>query len=292
MTIAELHGKISGTGSNLSDRLEDLLTSDVFGSLLYAQAWDVFREWLGRAQNVLGQSPCQVFPEIADLKDVTMWFWPSGGKWEPDVAITLQTANSIACGLCVEAKYLSGKSNRATADAGSEADEADAIAGDQLAGQWCQLTDRKKAFPADCNWKSVDIRQRAIVFVTAHQVFPKDDLDSSLASLRAGPARGDAQERCFWLGWRHLHSVLEKRFADHLRRQCGCHGAERLLCDLYRLLDRKRLRFFGGFAERTSNLDMVALPTPCFWKGGLFGWLNGAPVLNFETPIFWSEGHG
>ena len=35
MTIAELHGKISGTGKNVHDRLEDLLTSDVFGSILY-----------------------------------------------------------------------------------------------------------------------------------------------------------------------------------------------------------------------------------------------------------------
>ena len=34
-TIAEIKGKISSTGSNLSDRLEDLLTSDVFGPLRY-----------------------------------------------------------------------------------------------------------------------------------------------------------------------------------------------------------------------------------------------------------------
>lgn len=33
--IAEIHGKISATGSNLSDRLEDKLTGDIFGSLRY-----------------------------------------------------------------------------------------------------------------------------------------------------------------------------------------------------------------------------------------------------------------
>ena len=32
MTIAEIHGKISSSGSNLTDKQEDLLTSDVFGS--------------------------------------------------------------------------------------------------------------------------------------------------------------------------------------------------------------------------------------------------------------------
>jgi len=33
--IAEIHGKLSSTGSNLSDRLEDQLTGDVFGTLRY-----------------------------------------------------------------------------------------------------------------------------------------------------------------------------------------------------------------------------------------------------------------
>ncbi|GEC87818.1 MULTISPECIES: hypothetical protein [Brevibacillus] len=33
--IAEIFGKISRAGSNLSDRLEDKLTGDVFGSLRY-----------------------------------------------------------------------------------------------------------------------------------------------------------------------------------------------------------------------------------------------------------------
>ncbi|HDR7499589.1 hypothetical protein CN539_22140 [Bacillus toyonensis] len=33
--IAEIHGKISLDGSNLSERLEDKLTGDIFGSLRY-----------------------------------------------------------------------------------------------------------------------------------------------------------------------------------------------------------------------------------------------------------------
>jgi hypothetical protein len=35
MTIAELHGKISSTGRNLHDQMEDLLTSDVFTACKY-----------------------------------------------------------------------------------------------------------------------------------------------------------------------------------------------------------------------------------------------------------------
>ena len=38
MTIAELHGKISPHRSQvLHDRVEDLLTSDIFGSMKYAR---------------------------------------------------------------------------------------------------------------------------------------------------------------------------------------------------------------------------------------------------------------
>jgi len=35
MTIAEIHGKISESGTNLSERMEDLLTSDIFGCMRY-----------------------------------------------------------------------------------------------------------------------------------------------------------------------------------------------------------------------------------------------------------------
>ena len=37
MTIAELHGKISRSGENLHDQMEDLLTSDVFSACKYVR---------------------------------------------------------------------------------------------------------------------------------------------------------------------------------------------------------------------------------------------------------------
>ena len=36
MVMAELGGKISRSGANISDRSEDLLTSDVFGALRFS----------------------------------------------------------------------------------------------------------------------------------------------------------------------------------------------------------------------------------------------------------------
>ena len=38
MTVAEIHGKISETGVNLSERMEDLLTSDIFDKRMTNEA--------------------------------------------------------------------------------------------------------------------------------------------------------------------------------------------------------------------------------------------------------------
>ena len=42
--IAEIRGKISSSGSNLSDRLEDKLTGDVFGALRYLEFDEVIKK--------------------------------------------------------------------------------------------------------------------------------------------------------------------------------------------------------------------------------------------------------
>ncbi len=47
MTIAELHGKLSSTRpASINDRLEDLLTSDVFGTMKYAGWENGFLNWI------------------------------------------------------------------------------------------------------------------------------------------------------------------------------------------------------------------------------------------------------
>ncbi|KPU26283.1 hypothetical protein TR13x_10785 [Caloranaerobacter sp. TR13] len=43
--IAEMKGKISSTGSNLSERLEDKLIGDFFGALRYIPYYRKSEEW-------------------------------------------------------------------------------------------------------------------------------------------------------------------------------------------------------------------------------------------------------
>ena len=103
MTIAELHGKISGTGKNVHDRLEDLLTSDVFGSILYSEKWEILEEWLSLASNAFEESLKDVF-QLHQIESVTIVFWPSGGRFgrEPDVLLKIVDSQNEIYGFCGE----------------------------------------------------------------------------------------------------------------------------------------------------------------------------------------------
>jgi len=75
MSIAELHGKISSSGTNLSDRLEDLLTADIFGPLRYLPFQDGLSHILIQAMNYHDHSFFSVVPGIRDIAP-TFRFWP------------------------------------------------------------------------------------------------------------------------------------------------------------------------------------------------------------------------
>lgn len=102
--IAELHGKISGSGSNLSDRLEDNLTGDVFGALRYLP----FQ--VGMAQ-ILKAAHIENLAKYVSQLELSYWgdcirFWPYHELGELDVF--LEFDNAV---IGIEVKYLSGLSS-------------------------------------------------------------------------------------------------------------------------------------------------------------------------------------
>lgn len=113
MLIAELYGKISSSGSNLSDRLEDNLTGDVFGVLRYLPFH------IGMAQ-ILRSARIEGLLRLADRTELTFWgdrirFWPYHEEGELDARLELDDAV-----IGIEVKYLSGLSSDDEVDNTSE----------------------------------------------------------------------------------------------------------------------------------------------------------------------------
>lgn len=103
--IAEIKGKISQTGSNLNDRLEDNLTGNVFGTLRYIPFNLALRKIL--ANGVYPLEICELIQGI----NVEFWgdkvqFWPYDIEGEMDVLVNF---DDVIIG--IEVKYLSGLSS-------------------------------------------------------------------------------------------------------------------------------------------------------------------------------------
>jgi len=103
--IAEIHKKISKSGSNLTDRLEDNLTGNFFGALRYMPFNLAMKKII--IASVYPQEISEKFNEI----DAEAWadnikFWPYDESGEIDVLLEFE--NAI---IGIEVKYLSGLSS-------------------------------------------------------------------------------------------------------------------------------------------------------------------------------------
>jgi hypothetical protein len=128
MLHALLRGKLSETVPE-PQRLEDALTSTVFGTLVLVEAWALLAHWLSRARDAEDQMMVRrVTPTRCDA-----WFWPGLFQCEPDVVLRLDERLYV-----VEAKYSAGRHDTRLLDAERIADEAES-AGDQLCRQWAAL---------------------------------------------------------------------------------------------------------------------------------------------------------
>ncbi len=301
MTIAELRGKISSKGTNINERLEDLLTSDVFGSILYAEDWDTFSNWFSCATNWKGETITKVFSDLQSIEHASMEFWPSGGLLgrEPDLVLKITDKIENVYGICVEAKYLSGKSNVSVEPEPGARQKEDTSekftyfpSGDQLADQWMQI--QQKHIPS-YGWDA-SVGERALLFVTAHTERPQDAFIETFKALqKKGRDDEKARKRLFWLGWFQLHEVLKNRWETGKGQTVK--GTVLMMRHLFELLERKNLRAFRGykwcFEEMNLHSDELQRLRPVFWKDRFFAFLKEASLERLERPVFWKEAsHG
>jgi hypothetical protein len=111
MLHATLHGKLEESVPE-PQRLEDALTSSIFGTLMWLDAWDVLARWLSVP-----------YDRSADIgtRPNECWFWPRLAFAEPDVVLRL--GNTL---VFVEAKYRSDRHDLTVAD-GKDEDSCDQL---------------------------------------------------------------------------------------------------------------------------------------------------------------------
>jgi len=238
MTIAEIHGKISDTGTNLSERMEDLLTSDIFGCMRYLPPDKVLLPFLHTAHSLHGND----FTIPDGIIKIHYSFWPrlelpGCTSCEPDLVLGLETDGRAVHVVSVEAKYYSGLS--------SEEDERPEP-NDQLARE---LDNLDAVSPLDLGWKpELDIVSRTLLFVTQDMGIPRSLLTQSLAEYKRKRNRdGDI----FWASWRVLPSILEQ----NLEKESSPSNIA-VMEDMLKLLFRKGITMFRGVEPITKYFTL------------------------------------
>lgn len=218
MLHAELHGKLSSDIGDGAERLEDVLTSTVFGTLFAASAWDVIAEWLSRARR--GPHTLPPFRSSYELTDY--WFWPWLHNAEPDLVVQLGATLVV-----IEAKYFSSKSGSSTS-----ADDVDPS--DQLVREWRAIgptADASRYDPRLRDLVTEPTTPRLLIYLVRRSRYAREvaELEQSLAQEPAASM--------YLLTWEDLDEVLASRL--HIR----------WANDLHRYLARRRVTAFRGFGR-------------------------------------------
>jgi hypothetical protein len=235
--IAELHGKLATTGSNLSERLEDQLTGDVFGTLRYLDAQIGLLPLLASSYFCADDS-ARAHPAFKGVKVTSMRFWPWMVEAEPDVLIELEADDGTESVILIEAKYYSGLSSDDSAFNCEPEEEAtvDPSNGELLIPELSrnqlvrQMRGMKVSYPN---------RRRIQIFLTADSTYPRELL-SRVRQTADDEGLGDIG--LYWLSWHDLPAILYS-----LANEPQLSERERtIVSDLVRLCERKA---FGRFAR-------------------------------------------
>jgi hypothetical protein len=255
MTIAEIHGKISEEGTNLSERKEDLLTADTFGCFRYLPAEKALISFLNTAKSFRGHT--LELPTGITRAYYSFWPWVKlrgCTPCEPDVVVGIETEGRCLHLVFVEAKYRSGIS--------SEEDEGESP-NNQLARE---LDNLGRISPLNLHWNpELTVTSRALLFVTQDMGMPRTLIAQSLAEYQR---KRDRQGDIYWTSWRFLQPILEESLRQERSPQSMA-----VIEDMLKLLLRKGLTVFRGVDPITSCLDLpqfyVVPPRTYTWPSAL-----------------------
>jgi len=266
MTIAELHGKLSASNPNGAfERMEDLLTSDVFGTMKYVSWENGFIDWLLKSEHAPiypNSFPIQSYLIKSEIKSFEYSFWPRlKNNREPDLAMCVVNKDSTILIVLIEAKYFSGMSDwENDSFAGPLGLSGNQIA-DQISGLNSISNDElNKWFP---NLKKLSLLSSNTVIkkihllVTMHFCLPEYVYTDAITHIT-----DDMTIPAYWLSWNSLAACLESEI-----KKSGTNDTNNLLLsDLYQLLHRKGLTPFDGFNAKLWHSNI----SPSFWQENLW----------------------
>jgi hypothetical protein len=263
--------------------LEDALTAATLGSLRYLPA-AICLQWLANARD-RNRRPLDLDERCASALADSIDLWPSfdldGVTVEPDAILDLPDRCII-----LEAKLWSGKSQTEP-----EVNEDGAV-GDQLAREWVAVRcarEKRGLIPVD----------PLIVFVTAHVLFPNEDvIESELALAKAG----HEGTRVFWVGWSALARVLRANRSRLSREQVVL--VDDVLVYMHRALPSGAMPFDGWtidapdapdaakamwryFAPRRARFEIDASPIGSWWRYSRPGPFTLAVEIGDQTACVW-----
>ena len=244
MTIAELHGKLNPERpAGAHERMEDLLTSDVFGTMKYVGWQYGFTNWLRSAQSPDAKHYAKhVLPSDDIIRSVHFVFWPLlKNNREPDLLIGFETVTGEIVQLMIEAKYFSGASD-------IEIDIEDSTP--ELSGN--QIADQVNCFPDRFPNVQNKVIQNVHMYVTADDSCPLQTYE------RAADYILKKEIPLFWINWQSLSFFLKDIHTEDQGRQS-------MINDLLKLMQRKNLIPFDGF-KITLNGHWNKLIGQSFWE--------------------------
>jgi len=226
MLAAQLYGKLTRSEENL----EDLLTSNVFGTFKYLSPELGLIPFLEKALDIDGNT---IDSDLSRLSNVRYRFWPFLDEpdccpAEPDLIIELEHFDGNKTAILIEAKLYSGKSSFA---------DKSPIPKDQLSrecdnlGKWAKKKGMTREF---------------LIFCTADVVPPWDEIRQSMEEFRRKRGRDC---NIFWLSWRILPSLLKRIHPTLL----GSSEAS-ILQDLEAVLRRQGLFLYEGIPIPDESL--------------------------------------
>lgn len=221
---AELHNKISSTGSNLNDRLEDQLTGDVFGTLTYIPFEKGLLKLLLSTKEIKDIS---TFINNLNWQNTKIIFWKRFEGCEPDILLVSESTVIL-----IEVKYKSGLSSDDGAD----------FSGEDI--------DIKEEREKDTDYSSHQLRREALILIENFTekknkllILVADEIACSNIFLNT--TNRNLIHTSVHFGYISWQNVLETLISNDIKDPYPC---QNIISDIIDLLIKKGFERFKSFS--------------------------------------------